>query len=112
MRKVLTLIFILAISVMTSGQAAVSYESITVSNVAIGISAATLTIVTADGFCSGRVEGADIRVRSDGTNPTAAEGILILENEIVTVKMLSNLVDFRAIRDAGVDATLKIQCYQ
>ena len=111
MKKIL--ISLLAVGTFAFAQdtrRAVSYEALTISTVAVALT--SLNLVLAHGECSGRLETADVRFRLDGTDPTAAEGQLLLANEIITIKGLSNLQRIRFIRDAGVDATLRITCYQ
>lgn len=93
-------------------QTAVSYESITVADTAVGIGASTLTLVLVDGVCSGRLETAQVRFRVDGTDPTASEGVLIETGDFVVIRGLGNLTRFKAIRTGGSSGTLKIHCYQ
>lgn len=95
-----------------SQTAAVSYESITVTDAAVGIGSGTLTYVMAGGACSGRLEDAQIRFRVDGTDPTAAEGVLLEIGDTITVTTLRNITQFKAIRTGAVSGTLKIHCFQ
>jgi len=91
---------------------AVSYESLTIADSAKAITASTLSLVLAHGQCSGRLETAQIRFRVDGTDPTSAEGILLNVGEFITIRGLSNLLAFRAIRTNTTSGVLKIHCYQ
>jgi len=91
---------------------AVSYESITVADTAIGITPSTLTLVLANGQCSGRLETGQIRFRVDGTDPTDSEGILLEVGELIKVTQLTNLLAFKAIRTGATSGVLKIHCFQ
>lgn len=91
---------------------AVSYESITIADAAKGITTSTLSLVAANGQCSGRLETAQVRFRVDGTDPTDSEGILLEVGEFITIKQLTNLLAFRAIRTGETSGVLKLHCYQ
>jgi hypothetical protein len=86
------------------------FETITVSTTAIGITAALLTNAKA-AFLT--VEGADIRYRIDGTDPTAAVGHLVTDggNLMLTDKTRAALTQLRMIRDDAVDATVSVTVY-
>jgi hypothetical protein len=114
MKKVIGVIICLLVAALTYSQVshAVSYESITVAATAKAITAGTLTLVHANGSCSGRLETAQIRFRVDGTDPTSAEGVLMEIGEFITIRGLTNLLAFRAIRTGGSSGILKLHCYQ
>ena len=84
-----------------------TFETITVSTAAIGITSAirlgqTHTLLTS--------ESADYRYRVDGSDPTASVGHLVLAGVPLTLEGSRELVNFRAIRDAAVDITLSVTC--
>lgn len=120
MKRLVILVAFLVVLILTIGflfaqdstSRAVSYEALVISTTAVPITPARLSLVSVHGMCSGRLEGADIRFRLDGTNPTSAEGQLLKENELITIRGLTNLLAIRFIRDAGVNGTLRLTCYQ
>ena len=84
-----------------------SYETVTVADTAIGITAANvgaLMMVT--------VETAPLRFRTDGTDPTATEGHLVGSGASFTVCGGGNILAFRAIRTTGTSAVLKVTQYK
>ncbi len=92
---------------------AVSFESITVSNVAIGFTAGLLTPTTTvpiplEASVSVEAGATGLRYRVDGVDPTAAEGHLLQDEDTVTVSGRADLTRFRAIRTGAVDATLRV----
>jgi hypothetical protein len=87
-----------------------SYESITVSSAAIGLTAGTITPIiagvrNATALCV--VETAQIRYRVDGTDPTSSEGIALNIGDTLVLEGSDDLLKFRAIRTGGTDAVLK-----
>ncbi len=89
---------------------AVSFESITVSIVAIGFTAGLLAAVPIPLEASVSVEAGatGLRYRVDGVDPTAAEGHLLQDEDAVIVSGRADLTRFRAIRAGAVDATLRV----
>jgi len=88
----------------------VGYESITVGAAAIGFTAAVLatTPLPLAAFLSVEDAGvAGMRFRIDGTNPTAAEGHLLHDEDSITISGLGDLNRFRAIR-VGADVTIRV----
>ena len=88
----------------------VGYESITVGAAAIGVTAAVLatTPLPLAAFLSVEDAGvAGMRFRIDGTNPTAAEGHLLHDEDSITISGLGDLNRFRAIR-VGADVTIRV----
>jgi hypothetical protein len=86
---------------------ATNYESITVTNVAIGFTAAKLKssgVYSRSALCT--LETAQIRFRVDGTDPTSAEGH-IMEVGQVWKFTTNELVGFKAIRTTGTSGVLK-----
>ncbi len=84
------------------------YESIDVGTAAIGL---TASILSPDSVAPARgivltVETASLRYRIDGGDPTATEGHLLDDGDIVTLYGVNNLYAFRAIRTGVVNARL------
>ena len=81
----------------------IGFEALTVSTTAVGLTAtdgATQAEIT--------VELADVRVRSDGVDPTATVGHLILDGAVISLSSAKDIAAFRAIRDASTNVTLSI----
>lgn len=84
-------------------------ETITVSTSAIGPTAANFDVSGQDvDAIYGTVETADIRLRYDGTNPTATVGHLVLAGGSFTIEGASNVRSLKMIRasTAAVDASV------
>jgi hypothetical protein len=104
-----------ALVAQSSGQA-MSYESITVANTAVGFTATTLR-PNPSGLpqamqCGGRLETAQIRYRYDGSAPTSSEGELLEVGDRITISGNENLRKFLAIRTGGTSGVLKMTCTQ
>jgi hypothetical protein len=86
------------------------YESVTVADTAIGITAALLLPSTGHKQTNAwiTVEGAPIRFRIDGTDPTAVEGHLVDTGEQIEVTGYRNLQRFRAIRTAAFATVIRV----
>lgn len=108
MKKVLLLLLFLAFT--SPAVAAVNYESITVADSAIGLTASIITGITditktvKSVVC--RLETAEIRFRVDGSDPTNTEGVLLEVGEIVTLEG-NDITQFKAIRTGGSSGVLK-----
>ena len=90
---------------------AVSYESITVSNVAIGCTTALLQAAPLPSAIYVSIEdpGVDgIRLRVDGADPTAAEGHLFNDGDSFVIASMGDIGRFRAIRVGAVDVTIRV----
>ncbi|MGH9257354.1 MAG: hypothetical protein ACRD3C_22570 [Vicinamibacterales bacterium] len=89
-----------------------SYEAITVSTTAVGISAGVLQQSTSGQatVCALSVEGAEIRYRFDGVAPTATEGHRIPASTTLPLSGFANLSSLRMIRESGSDATVRVTC--
>lgn len=84
-------------------------EAITVSTVAIGPTTANIASGPQEVSAAyGTVEGADIRLRFDGINPTSTEGHPVLAGGSFIVEGAGNVRALRMIRDsaATADATV------
>ena len=88
-----------------SDAAASGYESKTVSTTAVGLTVAT--IGDAD-VARITVETANIRFRTDGTDPTTTEGHILYIGDVLELRSQSDLLNFKAIRDDAVDATIRV----
>jgi len=86
----------------------IGYESITVSNSAIGFTASYLALGATVAFIS--IETGNIRIREDGTNPTASEGHLLSTGEVQMIEGTVALQQLRMIRET-IDATVKVTYY-
>ena len=111
-RGLLALALILAVGLSASA-AQYRFETITVANTAIGI---TETIHTPAGIpqmkaCQLRVEGAEIRIRWDGTAPTATVGIPVEVLEIVTLTGHQDISQLQMIRTTATSATVSVMCW-
>jgi len=87
----------------------VATEQITVSNTAIGFTAATINQGSGHPQAlqaSCRLEGAQIRVAIDGNGPTDAIGTQVEIGDVLQITGHDLLTRFRAIRTGGTDATL------
>jgi len=81
-----------------------AFESITVAATAIGGTALTYTDATRAELT---LETAQIRVRIDGTNPTAAEGHMVEVGDTITLDSAAQVAAFKAIRTGGTSGVLK-----
>lgn len=85
------------------------YESVTVSDTAIGLGSSIPQYGGDRASCVITLEGAPIRLRFDGTNPTSSEGHVMTPGG--TLKLQGAQISaFRAIRLNSVNATLKASC--
>lgn len=88
---------------------AFNYEAVTVSSSAVGLTStkynpsghkAQVAFIT--------VEGAQIRFRYDGTDPTSSEGHLFSPGDVLELIGFENIENFKAIRVGSTDATLRV----
>lgn len=82
-----------------------AYESITVSDAVVELTAATygdavMAFIT--------VEDESMRARWDGTDPTAAEGHLAGDGDTIPLMSAADIANFRAIRADADDATIRV----
>ncbi len=90
---------------------AVNYESIVAGVAAVGFTASVLatTPIPLAAFISVEDTGvAGMRFRIDGTDPTAAEGHLLHDEDSITVSGLGDLNRFRAIRVGAGVVTIRV----
>jgi hypothetical protein len=112
-RFTLVLALLVAVGMTASAATHKRFETITVADTAIGI---TSTIHTPLGIpqmkvCQLRVEGAEIRIRWDGTAPTSAVGIPVEVLEIVKLESHADITQLRMIRTTGTSATVSVMCW-
>lgn len=108
---------------------AVDFESITVSTVSIGITAAKLRVATElNARSAGQdasyvdikrldeamftVETNPVRFRMDGTDPTAAIGHLLNVGDSLVISGNQNLTKLRFIRQGAADGTVMATYYR
>ena len=84
-----------------------AFEALAVAGApAVGFTAATFTNAI---MAAAKVEGGQIRYRTDGTDPTATVGVIANDGEMITVWGSSDLNSIRFIRTGGVSATLNTE---
>ena len=90
-----------------------AFEALSVAGTAVGFTAATMAGTPATGkpacaaFCT--VEGAPIRMRADGTDPTATVGRLFGIGDNFVVWGARDLASVRFISQTGATATLNTE---
>ena len=91
----------------------VAFDTITVAGTAIALTGtvtlATLSPAGAHVKATMRVESAQIRWRADGTAPTASVGILADIGDVITLRGIEEIQNFKAIRTGAVSAALPVQ---
>ena len=83
-----------------------NYETITVADTAIGITASTM-IANSENYAVLTVETATIRFTTDGTTPTSTVGHLAQPGSKITLDTAAELNAFRAIRTTGTSASVR-----
>ena len=90
-----------------------AFEALSVSTAAVGFTAATMAGTPATGKPASAafvtVEGAPVRMRADGTNPTASVGRLFPIGASFVVWGARDLASVRFIRQNGATATLSTE---
>lgn len=90
-----------------------AFEALPVSNSAVGFTVDTYTpngdLGQPATLATAKVESAQIRYRTDGTNPTATVGTIAEDGEVITVESNSDIQAIRFIRTGGGDATLQTE---
>ena len=92
-----------------------TFEALTVSTSAVGITNAILRPPgqgLQNNFCTAYVAGANVRYRFDGTAPTTSVGAIASSGDTVSIDNLEQASAIRFIRDDSVDATLEIHCWR
>ena len=83
-----------------------AFEALAVAGTSIGFTAATLIGAR---LATAAVESAQIRYRTDGTDPTATVGVLANPGDVITIYGNVDISAFRAIRTGGASATLSTE---
>lgn len=113
LRRLLTAVGLACLPVLVAAQN-VTYEAVTFTGTATGFATATITppgqpqLVT----CEGKLETAQIRVRYDGTLPTAAEGTLFDVGDVIRIDGHQALDLFRGIRTGATSGVIRFHCTQ
>jgi len=81
------------------------YESITVADSAIGLTAAKYLDAE---HAEITLETAQIRFRLDGTDPTSSEGHLVEVGDVITLNSAAQIAGFKAIRTGSTSGVLKV----
>jgi len=80
------------------------YESITVADSAVSLTAGTYLDAT---IAEMTLETAQIRIRDDGTPPTSSEGHLVEVGDTITLNSAAQIANFKAIRTGAASGVLK-----
>ena len=91
--------------VTVEGLTPFDYESITVADSAIGLTAAKYLDAERAEIT---LETAQIRFRVDGTDPTSSEGHLVEVGDVITLNSAAQISDFSAIRTGNTSGVLKV----
>jgi hypothetical protein len=83
-----------------------AFEALSVGATAVEFTAATALSAKC---ATAKVETAQIRYRTDGTDPTATVGVLADVGDIITVYGSADVQAFRAIRTGGTSGTLSTE---
>lgn len=104
----LSLVGALLLTLSLSAISYIAFEQITVANVSIGFTAATITPggLPEATIASCRLETAEIRWRIDGQVPTTTVGTLLEIGDTIVITGHDSLVRFRSIRTGGSSGTL------
>jgi len=91
-------------NVVGGGSTPFAYESVTVADSAIGLTAGTYGDAT---YAEITLETAQIRIRDDGTDPTSSEGHLVEISDVIVLRSAAQIANFNAIRTGSVSGVLK-----
>ena len=83
-----------------------NYETITVADTAIGITASTM-IANSENYGVLTVETATIRFTTDGTTPTATVGHLASPGDVIELDTASEVNALRMFRTTGTSASVR-----
>ena len=103
----------LLVAGVVSGLAVGTFETVTVADTAIGLTSTTYapTGRTQMTNCTARVESANIRIRVDGTAPTASVGLLVSAGDVFNVDGNADLATLKMIRTGSTSATVTFLCW-
>lgn len=107
-------LLVLALTVPVLASDVVTYESLTIAAVSVGLSDATLNPSGKPPIqkCYGRLETGEVRYRWDGVAPTAAEGTLLSIGDILTIGDPVDALAVRFIRTGATSGVLKVTCWR
>jgi hypothetical protein len=91
--------------------APVAYESVTVANTAIGLTASS-TAAPIRNAATLTLETAQIRFRVDGTDPTSSEGHLLEIGDTLELCNQEEVKNFKAIRTGSTSGVLKVSYFR
>lgn len=119
MRRMLVGLAVLAlclagVSTPVHGQdiAAMTFEQLTIADTALGLDQATVQTGGKVAMrCIGVLETAAVRIRVDGTSPTASIGQLVAVGSLVDLRGVDNIRKFKAIRTGGTSGVLPMTCF-
>lgn len=94
---------------MATGNGVIGYESLTVSNAAVGCTTPQSGMTPMAALLT--VETNSIRYRTDGTAPTTSEGHLVAAGGVIELYGRGEVKNFKAIRTASPDAVVKATYY-
>jgi hypothetical protein len=92
---------------------AVAFEQLTIATSSVSLAATTVNPSgkPAAQYCSGILETADVRVRVDGTAPTASVGQFVPVGAVVRLRGADTIRRFAAIRAGATSGALGLTCY-
>lgn len=83
----------------------IAFEALAVAGTAVGFTAGTVANAL---LAVARVEGAQVRYRTDGEDPTASVGIVANDGDVITVTGYRDIKSIRFIR-TGSSATVNAE---
>lgn len=115
MRKHLYPFILLALlAAPVAAQVTSTFENLSIAGTAVGLAALTKEpggtgagLVTA---CVGQVETAQVRVRLDGTAPTASVGVALEVGDILELRNVHDIGAFKAIRTTVTSGRIQFSC--
>ena len=105
----------LAVASSAAAQRQTTFESLSVSSSAVGITSSTIRPPgqgLQNNFCTAYVDGANVRFRFDGTAPTSSVGAIAQSGDTISIDNIEQASAIRFIRDDSADATLSIHCWR
>lgn len=92
----------------------VTFEQLTVSTSSVGITGAVLNPAGQASIqhCTGRLQGAQVRFRWDGTAPTSTVGTPLEIGDILTIDSHEDATRIRFIRTGATDGVLNFHCWR
>jgi len=85
-----------------------SFETVTVTNAATTLVGPTYTTSFKQTKAIITVEVASIRIRTDGTHPTATVGHLVNSGDTIKLDSIDEITSFHAIRTGSLSAVLSV----